>query len=360
MAIVLRPDAAARPGGDAVQAQKTAEALRRLGVGVTLSSGEGVAHADVVHVFNLQTADWTLGQVRAAKRLGKPVVLSPIYWRDVRLPLGALLRMGAVLPYLARSRATEGAGPRATVPLLPAGHSRAARASLDQVDALLPNSEAESRHLAEAYPAVRRRGVPVSVVPNGVDVASFDRAGAQPADAALLDLPKDFVLCASRIEYRKNTLALIRATHRLGVPLVLAGAEVASTVWHRAYAAACRAHGEDVRFLGPLPQERLWPLYRACAVHALPSFFETPGLSNLEAALAGARIVTTPNGSAPEYFGDRAEYADPLSVRSIAAAIRRALARPAPPDLPRLVRERFTWDRAAAATLAAYRGVAAD
>ena len=49
-----------------------------------------------------------------------------------------------------------------------------------------------------------------------------------------------------------------------------------------------------------------------------------------------------------------------LVNETIAAAIRRALARPAPPDLPRLVRERFTWDRAAAATLAAYRGVAAD
>ena len=358
--MVLRPDAAARPGGDVVQAEKTAEALRRLGVHVTLSSGEGMAHADVVHVFNLQTADWTLGQVRAAKRLGKPVVLSPIYWRDLRLPLGALLRMGAVLPYLAPSRASEDAAPRATVPLLPAGRGRAAREILEQVDALLPNSEAEARHLAAAHPVVRRRGVPVSVVPNGVDVASFERATAQPMDAALADLPEGFVLCASRIEYRKNTLALIRAAQRLGLPLVLAGAEVRSTAWHRAYAAACRAHGEGVRFLGPLPQERLWPLYRACAVHALPSFFETPGLSSLEAALAGARVVTTPNGSAPEYFGDQAEYADPLSVRSIAAALRRSLARPAPPDLPRVIRERFTWDRAAAVTLDAYRRIGTD
>ena len=356
--MVLRPDAAVRPGGDVVQAEKTAEALRRLGVSVTLSSGEGVAHADIVHVFNLQTTDWTLGQVRATKRLGKPVVLSPIYWRDVRLPLGALLRMGAVLPYLVRSGAEVGAPSASTVPLLPAGHGRAAREILDQVDALLPNSDAEARHLAAAYPAVRHRGVPVSVVPNGVDVPAFDRAAPSPAGPGLPDLPEPFVLCASRIEYRKNTLALIRAAQRLGLPLVLAGAEVLSTEWHRAYAAACHAHGDGVRFLGPLPQERLWPLYRACAVHALPSFFETPGLSSLEAALAGARIVTTPNGSAPEYFGDRAEYADPLSVRSIAAAIRRSLGRPAPPGLPSLVRERFTWDRAAAATLAAYRGVA--
>lgn len=356
--MVIRPDADERPGGDIVQATRTAEALRRLGMTVTMSSGGDVGSADLVHIFNLQTADWTLGQVRAARALHKPVVLSPIYWRDARLPFGAILRMAAVLPHLPAAVSPGPTVAKPTVPLLPAAHRKAAALALAGADAVLPNSEAEARHLFADFPAALNRGTPVLAVPNGVDVEGFDRARAQPPDPLVRTLPSRFVLCASRIEYRKNTLALIRATKRLGLPLVLAGLPVESTAWHRAYAAACRAEGDAVRFLGPLPQDRLWALYRACAVHALPSFFETPGLSSLEAGLAGARVVTTPHGSTREYFEDLVEYANPLSVRSIAAAIERALERPVDPTLAARMREKYTWDRAAAATLDAYRRVA--
>src|SRR5439155_10534755 len=89
VAMVIRPDAGLRPGGDVVQAEKTAEALRRTGVRVRLGSGEGMSDADVVHIFNLQTPAWTLAQVRAAQRLRKPIVLSPVYWNWHRLLLGA-------------------------------------------------------------------------------------------------------------------------------------------------------------------------------------------------------------------------------------------------------------------------------
>lgn len=340
-----------------VQAGKTAEALRRLGVSVAISSGRDLASADVVHVFNLQTADWTLGQVRAARALGKPVVLSPIYWHDPKLPWSALLAMGAVLPYLPAAARLPHESERATVPLVPAMHRKAAARVLAEVDAILPNSRVEADHLSAEFPGVARTGRPVLAVPNGVDVPAFDRAAGSPPESLGFELPPSFVLCASRIDYRKNTLALIQATRRLGLPLVVAGAAVGSTVLHRAYAAACHGRGPHVRFLGPLPQDRLWPLYRACAVHALPSFFETPGLSSLEAALAGARIVTTPHGSTREYFGDHAEYASPRSVRSIAAALERSLAKPPSSGLAALVREKYTWDRAAEVTLDAYRRV---
>jgi len=72
------------------------------------------------------------------------------------------------------------------------------------------------------------------------------------------------------------------------------------------------------------------------------------------------RVVTTPRGSTREYFGDLVEYANPLSVRSIAAAIERSLDRPPLPGLAARVRERYTWDRAAAATLAVYQKLAGE
>ncbi len=342
-----------------VQAEKTAEALRRIGVGVTVTSGDGISAADVVHVFNLQTPDWTLGQVRAAKALHKPVVVSPIYWRDFRLPLGALAQIGFVIPHLASAAMAGERGPRDVAPLLPMGHRAASRDILRACDRLLPNSQAEADHLVAEFPELRLRPEAFAVVPNGVDAAAFDRAMDAPPDPEFADLPPDFVLCVSRIDYRKNVLALVRATARLGASLVVVGAAVRSTALHRAYEAACRAHGPHVRFLGHLPQDRIWSLYRRCAVHALPSFFETPGLANLEAALAGARLVTTPRGCTREYFGDDAQYADPLSVRSVVRALKAARSRPPPAGLADRVRRLYAWDRVAEATRAVYEGLVA-
>ena len=67
-------------------------------------------------------------------------------------------------------------------------------------------------------------------------------------------------------------------------------------------------------------------LASACAaarVFALPSWFETPGLAALEAALAGCAVVITPFGSPREYFGDLVEYARPDRPGEVSRALGR-------------------------------------
>ena len=83
-------------------------------------------------------------------------------------------------------------------------------------------------------------------------------------------------------------------------------------------------------------------------------FLLDAGLSNLEAALAGTRLVTTAYGSTQEYFGRWATYCEPTSVRSIAHAIVRTLESAPPGELQRVVRERYDWTRVAEATSRAY------
>lgn len=354
--MVLRPDALSRHGGDVVQAEGTARALRSMGVNVTLSAGESLESADLVHVFNLQTPDWTLSMVRAAKRLGKPVALSPVYWSRRRFLLGAATQLPFVLPCLPhgwRERPGAESG-RQTAPLIPLGHRRAMQEVLRSSSVLLPNSEAEAEHLMASFPELRKRRDAIHVVPNGVDVEAYDRSLGAAMDPEFPSLPDEFLLCVARIDFRKNQLRLIRASERLGLSLVCAGSPVGSSAWHRAYHAACRRAGRHVTFLGQVPQDRLWPLYARCAVHCLPSYFETPGLSNLEAALAGARLITTPWGSTREYLGDDAVYADPGKVSSISAAVERALASKPSPCLAERIRERYSWPKAAEATYRAY------
>ena len=69
--------------------------------------------------------------------------------------------------------------------------------------------------------------------------------------------------------------------------------------------------------------------YAAARVFALPSWFETPGLAALEAALAGCAVVITPFGSTREYFGELVEYARPGRPGEIDQALAEVLgARP--------------------------------
>ena len=98
-----------------------------------------------------------------------------------------------------------------------------------------------------------------------------------------------FVLSVGRIEPRKNTLGLIRAARRLELPLVIAGE--APPGFERYEAECRRAAGDRTIWLGRLDHHDplLASAYAAARVFALPSWFETPGLAALEAALGGLR-----------------------------------------------------------------------
>ena len=90
------------------------------------------------------------------------------------------------------------------------------------------------------------------------------------------------------------------------------------------YAADCKRSGASfARWLPRVDHDDplLESAYAAARVLALPSWFETPGLVALEAALAGTAVVITPHGCTREYFGDRVGYARPDRPSEIARSI---------------------------------------
>ncbi len=80
--LLLRPNAAAKPGGDAVVAERAAAALRALGIEADLvaASEPDVRGYDVAHVFGIFEPEVTRAHVGAVRRAGVPLVLSPIWW----------------------------------------------------------------------------------------------------------------------------------------------------------------------------------------------------------------------------------------------------------------------------------------
>ncbi|MFN7135408.1 MAG: glycosyltransferase, partial [Myxococcales bacterium] len=307
---------------------------------------------DLAHLFHLTRLD-TWVQARALDDEGLPFVLSTIYWPTAEFErrgyVGALRVLHSTLAESTADLAKNGV--RA---VLADGEWRKAllRGALLPLDQrvrflvnrslfLLPNSVIEGDVIRE-FGATRIRPI----------VNAADPAPAiykEPTET----LPEKFVLSAGRIEPRKNQLALVEALQDFPLPLVLVGAPgpMHADYFRRVQKAAKK----NAILLAARSREELYALYARCEAHVAPAWYETPGLVSLEAAAAGARVVTTDRGSTREYFGDKAFYLDPGDKDSMRRAVEAALARPRDESLRTHVMESFTWARAAEQTLAAYR-----
>lgn len=364
--MVARPDLFTNPGGDTTQVRETAAALRQLDVSVSIlladearraSNIKMIRTADLVHCFNLLLAFQYEDLIDEARACRIPVFLSPVYWEmegfernpgTIAAWKKLVGRMASGLPLTAPARAFF------THHLKSTTYNRYYRqylcGVLEKVDYLLPNSQSEYLMLRNRF----QTPLPWSVVVNGCRVDHEIDVEAASMHAAQIAEP--FVLSVGRIERRKNQLALIRAMEGRTESLVLIGAVNLS---ERSYWDQCRREAErrGVRLVQPGPCA--WPdlsaWYRRARVHAQPSWFETPGLSSLEAAAEGCRIVCTNVGSAPEYFGVHATYCSPHEVGSIRSALDEALAAGPADEATRLfVREHFSWQHAAEQTWSAY------
>jgi glycosyltransferase involved in cell wall biosynthesis len=323
---------------------------------------------DLVHLFNLTNTGDTYLQALNAKRQGKKVALSTIYWN--REKLGAKdfsLSEDYVEPFRYKMRRARRAllarcglvkkekmeKHRRDALFYQMGYHGQVCGILEMTDMLLPNSEMEKGLILKDFPVARAK--PCSVVVNGIDSALFD---SRPADGENTFFEKyhmrDFVLCAGRIERRKNQLRLLEAMKGVDVPLVLLGRP-----YDRKYFKELRELFRPFdRVVESWAYEKMKEVYSLARVHALPSYYETPGLASLEAGALGLNIVVGNSGAESEYFGPHAEYCEPTEVASIRSALEKALSRDAPnKELSKHVKEHFTWERAAMQTLEAYRRI---
>jgi glycosyltransferase involved in cell wall biosynthesis len=335
------------PGGHRTQHRETLRALTALGVQAFDVPEDRLEPADfdLVHGFVVDIAT-----LRRCRNVGVPTVLSPIYWsyRHTQALDGSLPRRNDIrrrvglTGRLARAAWKDFVADGLRLAAVP--HQTAML--LECADLLLPNARGE----AEAIRGELGVSTPVRVVPNGVDPEAFQFA-ENPNRVG--------ILYVGRIEPHKNQAGFIKAVRAAGLPGTIVG-------WphphHGAYVRECRRlAGGDIRFLVGVSDTELRTEFSNALVHALPSWYETTGLSSLEAAAMGCRIVTTARGHAAEYFSQEAWYCDPGRPASLRASMRAAHdAGPISRSLSDRVRRDFSWQRVAECTLAAYKSLLAD
>ena len=252
------------------------------------------------------------GLARAARRAGADVLHCPTFrapLRGARLPVVATVHDLAVLREPGWFPAWSRTYGRHLMP-------RAIRLA----DRVVCVSQATARDVSGLL------GVPdgrLRVVPNGIDAVFSEPAGPPPVDGP-------YILFVGTPEPRKNLERLAAAVsilHGEGRPerLVLAGAD--------GWGGVELPRGDRVVPPGASPTPTLRDLYAHASCVAYPSLWEGFGLVAGEALATGCPVVCSDIPALREVAGGDAEYCDPLSVPSIADALRRALdgPRPAPP-----------------------------
>ena len=232
---------------------------------------------------------------------------------------------------------------------------------LRRAAAVITVSHFTCEELAAWLPEVSDR---ITVVHNG----SHGRgSAAAPSDGEANGAMPPYALMLGTLEPRKNlplALDALRILRRRGVDLRLVLAGGKSTLLDVPALLRARGLGEpEVTRTGYVDDARVSALLAGAKVLVFPSLYEGFGMPLLEGMEAGVPVVGVRAGATPETVGDAGLLVDPGDAEGFADAMERAAfdeelrGRLIPAG--RAQAAKFTWERAAGATLEVYRRVVA-
>ncbi len=199
----------------------------------------------------------------------------------------------------------------------------------------------------------------IGIVPNGVDKRFFAPYNKEDSIAFLQKKfgLGHFLLYVSRIEPRKNHLALLKAYLELklyerGLYLVLLGYE---SIPVPAFSQLIQSLPEDIRSFifihGEIDNDDLLHFYKACQLFVYPSRAEGFGIPPLEAAALKVPVICSNSTGMAEYdfFGD--DHVNPDDEDLLKKRISITLEQPANKEkyeaIARIIAERYSWSTAA-------------
>jgi len=315
---VVRYDAGLYWGGGEIQAERTGQALREIGVEVQSYVPTQREFGDLVHFFgNFDYFDEIATHLRDR---GIPYVVSPIF---VSPRTTARLRWRRVRQW------SLGQFPKGSAALL-----GGAKALLT----LTPHEEISiSAFFGGNLPPFVR-------IPNGVEPRFADGDAAAFRERFGIDGP--FAIQVGTIDRSKNQLATIQACSP-SLPLVIIGRESDPE-----YAQACHtAAGPNVRFLGTFPHDdrTLADSLAAAQVFVLPSYRELFPLSAMEATVAGCNLLLSNRWGGEAIWGADATFFDPDDAASMKHELARLMAAPKPSrDRSQSFLAKYSWAAVAA------------
>jgi len=330
VAIALPLPLSVAHGGREIQALRSMEALRTLGIDIqALDLWDREQTYGVLHCFGTDGGLWELAS--RARAAGVKIIVTPV-----------LVFGRSVSAFRAWARVDR------LVPMRTSFRYR--RDLLRLADAVIALTMTERRILETIYGVRSSR---CHVIPNGVD-AAFSQVEPGRHRNSWGDEP--FVLCVGSIEARKGQIEVLRAGRRAGKRVVFIGEVRRDDPYGANFARELRLADDAVwRQRLEAGSEALAGAYATADAMVLPSRAEGMPLAALEARAAGCPLIISDLPQHIEAFpgatfvrvGDEATLA-----RAIATASRQTVPTKLPPP--------WSWDQVAAEIRRVYHGVAPE
>lgn len=342
-----RPGTFSQRGGDTVVVERLRDGLKARGVEVVVDTEakEDPTRFDIVHLLNLATPEYTKALAQRSQAAGTPFVVTSLF-EDISLFHNQSITCAqSLIQYVQGNQSADWW--MQNKPNLGSVQGCAPFDSawvVENAAAVFTTGQAESEAIKRYFPKSKN----TKVISLGHEVGASGDRGLFEAQYGV----RDFILCVGRLETRKNQLMLLKALENSEIPVVLVAGDFS---YQPEYAAAVRAfkrRGQTL-VLGRLSAEMLASAYAACKIHALPSWYELPGLVSLEAGAAGKNVVASQYGTGPDCMKEFGFYVDPSSELSIRNGVLAAYYAPVRPEFVALCRTQ-SWDSMIDATIKEY------
>ncbi len=333
-----RQNVFSQPGGDTIKMNRCVEGLRNLGYNIVVDTEgkEDITKYDLVQLFNFALKDHTESIAKECVHKNVPYVVDTMYEDWPKFFNKMITSYHCLNAYVNEGQNRDKwlnfeEQIRNSIPCDKWDNSFTA----NHASAIYVSGKNEESNILKDYPNAKR----VRTVYCGSEVSDFRDGGELFRNKYGID---NFILCVGRLETRKNQLMLLKALEDSDLTLVFASS---GFTYQPEYEKACRSFkrkGQTI-FLERLTPEELTSAYQAAKVHALPSWYELPGLVSLEAAKLGANVVASKYGTIEDYLKEYAFYCRPDDAESICAAVTAAYYAPRRTQLVDLA-DSYSWD----------------
>jgi glycosyltransferase involved in cell wall biosynthesis len=314
-----RKDIFQYPDTDTFVMEQTRINLERRGHEVTACAGfpDDVTHYDIIHAFNSAYSVYIDAFVERSINEGIPFVLTSLQDDFPRYMNKAIMTFRLFEKYIDMGQPENFFDKQyELVRKQDPAQFLTSPLALSHAAAVLVSGVEEATVIKRYFPSARIKQVPLW--------HSLNKLTTGPQIFINKYKIKDFVLCVSPFELKKNQLMLLKALEHEPIPLVFVGE---GEKYNTSYLQLCKSFKRKAQtiFIDSLSEEMLTSALAAAKVHCLPSWYELPGLITIKAASYGCQVVQSSWGTISDYCRDGVITCEPDDYHSIKNAVLEAL-----------------------------------
>lgn len=201
------------------------------------------------------------------------------------------------------------------------------RRLFDNVTKIICNSNSEINQIKRLFPKIESK---FELIYNSIEESFIEFSDNKNSDLFCNEyqIDKNYLLSVSFFDQRKNTIKLIKSflkfAKNFNTSLVLIGQNRYSNP--KEFDEVFKLMNSNKNLIRHIPylernSDMLKSAYLNCKAHIMPSYLETPGISNLEAGYFSKPIIVGDCKPVREYFKNYALYVNPHSIDNISNKI---------------------------------------